>query len=103
MALRLALQGVVADRAGGAQGAFDIALLDDAACAVGMMGPDAGIAVGLEFHAYRDGVGLRWRHAALGAPGLFVDAGQVLHMVADFMGDDIGLGKFTIHLETLRA
>src|SRR5215216_6024144 len=41
------LEGVVADGAGVAQGFLDVALLQELAGAVGVVGPDAGQAVGL--------------------------------------------------------
>ena len=92
-AARLALQAVVADRAGGVQAFLDIAPLQDLAHSVGAIGPDAGDAVRLQFDPDRDRVRSPLVAArALGVRGL-QDAELVLHVVPDFVSDHIGLGK----------
>jgi hypothetical protein len=67
VALGLLLQRVVADRRGGAQRLLHVAGLEDAAGRVGVLGPHAGQAVGLQLEAHRQLVGLRsparWRAA----------------------------------------
>jgi hypothetical protein len=88
------LQAVVADGRGGGQCSFQVARFEHLLHGVGALAPDAGQAVGLQFHAYRQGIGLaslaRWR-AFMHLVG---DAEQVLHVMADFVGDDVGLGEF---------
>ena len=97
-ALASFLQRVVADLAGGVQGLVDVAFFDDAV-ALGVMGPDAGIAVGLQLDPDRDGVAVA-RRSALALPvGALEDAGKVLDVVADLVGDDIGLGEIARRAE----
>ena len=67
----LALQRVVTDGRGGGESLFDIALFEHVAGPVGMVGPDPGQAVRLQFHAYLDLVGLGFGDAPLGALDLF--------------------------------
>ncbi len=57
--LRLALQPVVADRGCDADRAFDIARIDEVLLALGVIGPHAGQAIGLQFDPHLDVVGLR--------------------------------------------
>ena len=47
----LALQVVVANSGGGPQAFLNITLLQDLPFALSVMRPDAGVAVGLQFHA----------------------------------------------------
>src|SRR3954469_11933158 len=92
-AARLTLQPVVADRARGVQALLDIALLQNLAHTVGAIGPDAGDAVRLQFDPDRDRVRSPFVAAlALGVRGL-QNAKLVLHVVADFVSDHVGLGK----------
>ena len=49
--LRLLLQGIVADRGGGVKRVLDIALLEDLEALIGICGPDAGEAIGLQLDA----------------------------------------------------
>src|SRR4051812_23721927 len=53
VALSLFLDSVVADRGGGAQGFFQITGLEDLLRSLGVVGPDAGVEVGLELEADR--------------------------------------------------
>src|SRR5207249_7537121 len=50
--LRLLLDVVVANGAGGVEGFFDVAGLKDVAHGLGVMGPDASEEVGLKFQAH---------------------------------------------------
>jgi len=93
--LRLFLYPVVADGAGGRQAFLDIALLQDLPRPVGIVRPDAGEAVGLEFHANLDGVGLLAAGALLKIPHLTRGTEQRLYVVTDLVGGDIGLGEIT--------
>lgn len=101
----LALEGVVADGLGGAHGFFDIAFFEkwlSLGCAhavVGMMGPDAGEEVGLEFEADGEAVVFDIRDASF----LFVDvigtAEEFLDVMTDLMGDDVGVGEVSTGFE----
>src|SRR5690606_34141542 len=91
IALRLLLQRVVADRAGGIERLFDVARFEHLTLRVGMMRPDTGETVGLQFDLHRDGVGLRLRQGLLALVGIAEDADRVLHVMADLVCDDIGL------------
>ena len=64
------------------------------------MRPDAGEAIGLQFQLYRQLVGAnRIAPLPLGLhlPG---DTEQILHMMANFMPDDIGLREITRRAKT---
>src|SRR5690606_8937326 len=91
-ALHALLQRIVADLLGGIERFLDIAIVEQVGLP-GIIGPDAGIAVGLQLDADGIGIGLFLAH---GGPAL-VEFGQhpgdVLDMVAHFMGQHIGLGE----------
>ena len=65
-ALALALQAVVADGGGRVQRFLDVAGLDDVTL-LGVIGPDAGEAIGLELDPDRQRIGLALAEAALQA------------------------------------
>ena len=90
--LGLALQPVVADRGGGLHRLLDIACLEDMTGAVGVAGPDAGEAIGLQLQAdgRRVGPGLG---TAPRRVHLVHDAQQVLHVMPDLVRDHIGAGE----------
>lgn len=85
----LPLQGVVADGVGGFEGFVDVAGLELPPF-LGVVGPDASVAVGLELeaHAHRGGafVVAALMHLAAGAI-------EALQVVADLVGDDVGGGE----------
>lgn len=81
---RLPLEPVVANGRGRSEAVFDIGGIDHAP-AGGEVSPHARVTVRLQFHPDRAGV------ATGGA--LVHGAGQGLHMVADFVCDDLGLGE----------
>ena len=93
------LDPVVADRGGGGEPLLDVARLEDLALRR-LVAPDAGVAVGLELEADRELVGsvgpllLRLPHLGLGAH-------QALHVVAELVGDDVGLGEVAGGAEAL--
>ena len=88
-----ALEAVVADGRGGPQALLEVARLEHAPLAGGVVAPHAGEAVGLQLQAHRQLVGLASVPPAAAAPHLVVDAEQVLHVVADLVRDDVGLGE----------
>ena len=88
----VALEGVVADLAGGVEGFFYVACFEEVAPS-GAVGPYACKAVCLQFLGDGELVGVCLAHATLGGADLVGDAEQVLYVVADFVGDDVGLGK----------
>src|SRR5215475_3690505 len=57
-ARRLSLQAIVADRGGGVQALLDVAGLEDLARTLGVAGPDARQAIGLQLHAHLERVAL---------------------------------------------
>ena len=65
VALGAFLQRVVADLRRGVQAFFDVALFEDFVFAIGKAGPDAGQAIGLQFNADGQRVGLPLACAAL--------------------------------------
>lgn len=85
------LDGIVADGGSGAEGFIDVAGLEQAAL-TGGMSPDAGKAVGLEFHEDAELI-LRTRVALLSGANLAFDAKDGLQVVTEFVGDDISLSK----------
>jgi hypothetical protein len=55
--------------------------------------PDAGVAIGLQLDADLNLIALALAHAGLRGLRLVECAFQVLDVMADLMGDDIGLGE----------
>ena len=91
VALRLLLDHVVADGRGRAQALLHVARLEDLLVEVAV---DAGEAVGLQLEADRVRVRLLLRaRAPLRRLHLVGDAEQVLDVVADLVGDDVGRAK----------
>src|SRR4051794_21883206 len=91
VALRLLLQAVIADRGRCAHSGFDIARLDGLPSLVGLRGPDAGEAVGLQLDFHLEMIGVRLAHALLLLLHLGKDAELVLHVMADLVRHHIGL------------
>ncbi len=89
----LLLQAVVADRGGSVQALLDVARLENVAYTVGVISPDAGETIGLEFDADRQLV----RQNGIGALARRLhpirDAEEIRHVMPDFVGDHIGLGE----------
>src|SRR4029450_9911229 len=93
-ALCLFLQRVVADRLGGAHAFLDAAGLEDRALSIaGIGGPDSGIAIGLQLTPPLDLVSLCGADTLLRLLGLVERAFEVLDMMADLMGNDVGHGE----------
>ncbi len=63
--------------------------------------PDAGEAVGLQLDAHAERVRLRLAAAPAQRVDLVHDAELVLHVVADLVGDDVGLGELARRAEAL--
>ena len=85
---------VVADGIGGVQRFFQVAFLQPVVALLGVIGPDAGIAVGLQFLAHQQTVVAFHPRATLaGGLHLLRNAEQCSHVMTDLMGDHIGLGK----------
>ena len=97
VALRLALERIVANRGGGAQRRLDVARLDKRWLALAepilvlLRRPEAGEAIGLQLHLHLDVVGGGPAGGALRLLRLGQDAQQVLHLVSDLVRDHIGL------------
>src|SRR5437016_1688298 len=97
----MALQAVVTDGGGGVQTFFDVAGLENLASALGVAGPDAGQAVGLELHAHLERVGLDLAPPALRRVDSLGDPEQVLHVVAYFVRDHVSLREVAGRPEAL--
>ena len=86
------LHTIVAYGAGGAYASLDIPLLDQISLRCGIR-PDAGEAIRLQFQADRQRIRLR-RASLLEGLDLVGDAQDLLDMMADLMGQHVGLGEF---------
>ena len=93
---------VVTHRGGGAQRRGHIALLENVLGFVGVLRPNAGIAVGLQLQFHRQLVCLRLRSLLLRSVHPGGDAEQVLHVMAHFVREHIRLGEQTGRLELVR-
>src|SRR5690606_2502265 len=92
---------VVADGGGGLHGLLDVAGLEPALRLLGVVGPDAGEAVGLELEADRQLVVVALAQLAPRLVHLLHRAEQVLDMVADLVRDHVGLGEVAAGAEAL--
>src|SRR5678815_4849468 len=99
--LSLALQAVVPDGGGGAEGFVEVAFFQDVAGLVGVVGPDAGETVGLQLHPDRQRVGFPGVAAAANVLHALGDAEESLDVVADFVGNHVGLGEVTGSAEAI--
>src|SRR5215468_131628 len=97
LASRLLLQPVVADRGRRGERLLDIAGLQQV-LAPGVVAPHAGEAVGLQLGAHRDVVALP---AAAELLRPLLDAQQLLEVVADLVGEHIGLREVAGSAEPL--
>ena len=93
MSLPHLLQPIVSDRGCGFQPLFKIARLDEIAFPSCVIAPHTGIAIRLQFHADRQGIGLCIRSLVLEPGDLRGDARQILHVMSHLMGDDVRLGE----------
>ena len=89
------LQPVVADRLRRRQRAFDVAGLKDLPFVVGVVGPHAGQAVGLQLDPDGQRVGLSLAHPLLHVVDLVENPQHVLHVMADLVRHHIGISEFT--------
>jgi len=88
---RLPLDAIVAHGCRRRQALLDVPGLEDVPACRGMA-PDAGIAVGLQLHANRQLVG-EVGTLLLCPADLRSEPQHVLHVMADLVGDHIGLGE----------
>ncbi len=93
LALGAALDGVVTDRVGGNHRFLYVAAVK---IALVVVCPDAGVIVGLQFQPDRVFVVIR---TSLHGMDFLRRAHQGLDVVADFVGDHVGLGKIARRLE----
>src|SRR5208337_2061011 len=99
VALSLLLQGVIADGRRRAKPRFDVAFFKNMLFLLGMMGPDAGVIVGLELEHHGELLGIGLANPALHLGNLFAGSEQVLNVVADLVGDHVGLGELSRRME----
>ena len=92
---RFFLDHVVTDGIGGAHGFFNVAAFE---ILLAVVSPDAGVKICLQLESNRHLLAVRF--AATGRD--FVrGAGQLLHVVTNFVSDDVGLGKIAWRVECL--
>ena len=92
-AASLLLEVVVADGVCAAEGFLDVARFERLEFLLSVIGPDAGEEIGLKLEANGELVPLALAGAAASSVDLVGDAEDFLHVVADFVGDDVGLGE----------
>ena len=95
VALALFLQTVVANGRRRIQCLLDVALFQHLTAAVGVVAPEAGEAVGLQFLPDRHGVRIGLAQPALRGTHLLADPQQGLHMVANLVCNHVGLREVT--------
>src|SRR5208282_2889116 len=94
IALRLLLQAVVTDGGSGLQRLIDIAGIEEIVLLLRPVRPHAGETIGLQFDAHLQAVRLgAARRRLLLLHDARKNAELILHVMADLVGDDIGLGK----------
>src|SRR5262245_26202482 len=91
IALRAPLQSIVADGRSRLQGRLDVAGFDEAPLLLGVMTPNSGKAISLQLDPDLKLISFSFVHAALKRLHTGQDPEQVLHMVANFMCDDVRL------------
>ena len=108
-ALSLLLQPVVADGLCQFQTLLQVAILHRVIHGLLVVGPHTGIVVGQQLQAHADLVGLRLARLAHGLVGFRQRTSEVLHMVTNLMGNDVGVCKrvtlnaqLTLHLREER-
>ena len=87
------LQPVVADGLGQLKTLLQIAILHRVVHGILIVGPDTGVVVGKEFQTHADLIGSHLVGLVHLLMGLAENAERVLHMVADLVGNDIGIGE----------
>ena len=87
------LQGVVTDLSGRIHRLFQIPPLDHAEGLRGLTRPNAGIAVGLQFHLHRNGIAFGLVDLLPDPVRLTKGAKLILDVMPDLMGHDIGCRK----------
>ena len=92
------LQPVISHRGSRAKSGLDIALLEQAAL-LRRVRPDPGKAIGLQFHLHGQRF-LRARVLLLQLAQLALDAQNILHVVAQFVREHVGLREFAGRPET---
>ena len=95
VALGLLHQGVIANGGRRVKPRFDVAFFENVLFLLGMVGPDAGVIVGLEFEHHGELLGIGPADPALHLGDLLAGAEQVLNVVADLVGDHVGLGELS--------
>ena len=91
VALRAALEIIVAHHTGRAHRFVDIAGFDDVLDAIGMTRPDAGEEIRLKLEPDGELVVFRLTDAPARRLHAITDAEQILHMMSNFVRDDVGL------------
>src|SRR5947209_7643950 len=95
----LLLNPVVAHGGGGAQAVVEVPRIEDVAL-LGRIAPDARQAVGLKLQLHRQRVGAA-RVLLLQTFDLVADPQQLLHVMAELVGDDVGLRELARRAEAV--
>src|SRR5262245_38373438 len=93
VALRLALETVVANRSGGFQRFLDVTHFKNLTGAVGMIGPYAGQIIGLQLQSHGEPVSHPFAGPLLSRVDFIAPAELILHVVAHFVGNYISSRK----------
>jgi hypothetical protein len=91
IALRLSLETIIADGGGRLHGGFDVARLEETPPFLGVVRPYPGETIRLELHPHLELIGFNSIQTALRFLHLAQETQQILHVVADFVRDHIGL------------
>src|SRR5262245_17832837 len=101
VSLSALLHPVVADLGSGVESFFDVTVFQNATLAICMVRPDACQTIRLQFKPDRQSIGFPLAGTALQRLNFPHDAEKILHVMADFVGDHVGLGEVARRSEAL--
>ena len=102
MASCRALQPVIAHRRRCTSAFLHVTLFKNTALSVCMVCPHSGITIGLQLSEYGQRVSVGATRSRLKLPHPVRYTGEVLHVMADFVGDNIGPSKVSGRAEVLQ-
>ncbi len=89
------LQGVISHRRGRGEALIQIAGFENFSRSIGLLGPYAGEAVGLQFNPHRHLIGSDTARAPFGLRSAIGDTQQILYVVPHLVRDDVGTRKIS--------
>ena len=92
---------VVPDRSRRIHTLLNISLFEDVFHALGMVGPDPCQEISLQFESYQVTIELAFTQISTLFLNLFHNTQEVLYVMTDLMGDDIGYGKITLGIQVV--